>query len=64
MEESDGGKSYDSLLTPREENSVKNKEDVMVESDDEEKCKVAVREMEWGYLPNFIKELCAKIHDE
>ena len=63
-EESDEGGSDDSLLTPREEHSVENEEDGMVESDDEEKCKVEVREMEWGHLPNFIEELCAEIRDE
>lgn len=63
-EESDGGESDDSLLTPREEHSVEKEEDGMVESDDEEKCKFEVREMEWGHLPNFIEELCAEIRDE
>ena len=43
---------------------MEKEEDGMVESDDEEKCKFEVREMEWGHLPNFIEELCAKIRDE
>jgi hypothetical protein len=64
VEELDEGESNSSLLTPREEHSVENEEDGMVESDDKDKCKFEVREMEWGYLPNFIEELCAKIRDE
>ena len=63
-EELDGGESGDSLLTPREEHSVENEEEGMVESDDEENSKFEVRDMEWGRLPNFIEELCAKIRDE
>ncbi|KAL3791298.1 hypothetical protein ACHAW5_006330 [Stephanodiscus triporus] len=64
VEESDGEKSDDYLLTPREEYSEEDVGYEMIESDNEEKCKFKVREMEWGDLPNFIEELCAQVRDE